>query len=317
MDYRHMGRSGVRVSSIGLGTNRFGTDAVTQAEVNTIIAAAQDAGINFIDTADVYQQGQSEERLGVALKGRWDQFVVATKFRFAMGDHPNDVGASRYHLQNALDASLRRLQTDHIDLYYLHGWDDATPIDETLRALDDAVRAGKIRYLGASQFAAWQLAYANLYAQLRNWSAFAVLTTHYHLLERDAEREIFPYCRAHAVGLVPFFPLAGGFLTGKYERNQPAPSGSRGETSSYVQKYMTDANYTRLEKLTAWAQARAHTLNQLAHAWLLAQAQVCSVISGATNLSQVLINAQAGDWKLTADEVKDINALLDNQVVRE
>lgn len=311
MEYRQLGRSGARVSTIGLGTNRFGTDMVTQEQVDRIIATAQDSGVNFIDTADVYQQGKSEERLGVALKGRWDKFVVATKFCNPMGNLPNDKGASRYHLMNALDASLRRLQTDHVDLYYVHIWDETTPIEETMRALDDMVSSGKVRYLGASQFAAWQLAYSNLLADMRGWSPFVALTTHYHMMERFAEREIVPYSRAHHVGLVPFFPLAGGFLTGKYQRNQPAPAGSRGESSPYVKKYMTDANYDQLEKLTAWAQARDHTMGQLAHAWLLAQPQVCSVISGATSLEQFQANTQSGEWHLTEAEVKEVNAILD------
>jgi len=310
MEYRQLGNSGVRVSVVGLGTNRFGTDVMSQDAVNDIIALAQERGVNFIDTADVYQQGKSEERLGVALQGRWDKFVVATKFCFAMGDGINDKGASRYHMLNALDASLRRLQTDHIDLYYLHGWDVNTPIEETLRALDDVVRAGKVRYIGASQFTAWQLAYANLLAETRGWSPFVVLTTHYHMLERQAEQEILPYCRAHPTGIVPFFPLAGGFLTGKYMRGQPAPAGSRGESSPYVQKYMTDANYNLLEKLTGWAEARGHTLSQLAHAWLLAQTQVCSVISGMTRQEQFVANVSACDWALTLEEMKEVNALL-------
>ncbi|MBI5031981.1 MAG: aldo/keto reductase [Chloroflexi bacterium] len=310
MQYRQLGRSGTRVSVIGLGTNRFGTDAVSQETVDNIIAAAQERGVNFIDTANVYQQGKSEERLGIALKGRWDKFVVATKFVFSMGEGVNDRGASRYHMLNALDASLRRLQTDHIDLYYVHGWDEQTPIEETLRALDDAVRMGKVRYVGASQFAAWQLAYSNLLAEMRGWSPFVVSTAHYHMFERLVEHEMLPYCRAHRVGLVPFFPLAGGFLTGKYQRGEPAPAGSRGESSPYVQKYMTAAYFTQLEKLTTWVDAHGHTMSQLAHAWLLAQSSVCSVISGATRLDQFLANVEAGDWSLTESEAKEVNEIL-------
>ncbi|MBI3538027.1 MAG: aldo/keto reductase [Chloroflexi bacterium] len=312
MQYRQLGKSGARVSVIGLGCNRFGTDAITQDDVNNIIAQCQELGINFLDTADVYSRGKSEERLGVALKGRWDKFVLATKFSAAMGDGANDKGSSRYHVLNAVEASLRRLQSDHIDLYYAHRWDDATPIEETLRALDDLVRAGKVRYVGASNFAAWQLARANLLAEMRGESAFVVLQSEYHLLEREVEREVLPYCRAERVGFVPYFPLAGGFLTGKYARGKPAPKGSRGESSAYVQKYFLDANFTRVEKLTAWAQARGHALNELAHAWLLAQPSVCSVISGATKLDHVLANAKAGDWNLTAEEEKEIRTLLEN-----
>ncbi len=310
MQYRQLGNAGVRVSVIGLGTNRFGTEATTQDVVNNIIAACAEQGINFIDSANVYQGGRSEERLGVALKGRWDKFVLATKFVMKTGEGPNDQGASRYHMMNAVDASLRRLQSDYIDLYYVHRWDETTPIDETLRALDDLVRSGKVRYVGASQFASWQLAHSNLLAELRGWSQFAVLQSEYHMLEREVEREELPYCQAHHVGFVPFFPLAGGFLTGKYARGKPAPKGSRGESSPYVQKYMTDANYDRLEKLTAWAQARGHGMNELAQAWLIAQTPVCSVISGVTRLEQVLENAKAGDWMLAPGEVKEVNEIL-------
>lgn len=310
MEYRQLGNSGVRVSLIGLGTNRFGTEAITQEVVNDIIAACIDHGINFIDTADVYSKGGSEEKLGIALKGHWDRFVIATKYSMEMGSGPNDKGASRYHLLNAVDASLRRLQSDHIDLYYLHRWDEFTPIEETLRGLDDLVRAGKVRYIGASQFMAWQLAYANLLAEVRGWLPFVVIQSHFHMFEHEVERELIPYCQKYRVGLVPFFPLAGGFLTGKYKRREAAPHGSRGESSSYVQHYMTDLYYTKLEKLTAWAMERGHAMNELAHAWLLAQPQVCSVISGATKLEQVLDNVKAADWSLTQEQLKEVNAIL-------
>jgi aryl-alcohol dehydrogenase-like predicted oxidoreductase len=310
MEYRQLGSAGVRVSVIGLGTNRFGSESVPQAQVRNIIDAALDVGINLIDTADVYTDGESERTLGQALKGRWDRFVVASKFWFPMGEGPNDRGASRYHMMNALEASLERLESDHVDLYYVHRWDEHTPIEETLWALDDLVRAGKVRYVGASEFASWQLAHANLMAEVRGWTQFSVLQSHYHLLERNVEREVLPYCRAHGVGFVPFFPLAGGFLTGKYRRDKPAPRGSRGETSSYVQDYMTAVNYDLIEKLAAWAQARKRGLNELAEAWLLARPEVCSVISGATRVEQVLSNAQAADWVLTDGELEEVRALL-------
>ena len=216
----------------------------------------------------------------------------------------------RYHIFNAVEDSLRRLQSDHIDLYQIHRWDAGTPIEETLRALDDLVRAGKVRYVGASGFAAWQLARANLLAEMRGWSPFVTIQPHYHMLERELEKEMIPYCNAYGVGILPYFPLAGGFLTGKYKRDEPAPAGSRGEGSAYVQGYMTDANYTAVEKLTAWAESRGRTMGALAHAWLLAQPQVSSVISGATKVSQIRQNAGAADWALTSAELEEVNAIL-------
>jgi aryl-alcohol dehydrogenase-like predicted oxidoreductase len=309
MEYRQLGNSGVRVSVIGLGTNQFG-GVVDQAGVNAIIAGALDLGINFIDTADIYTGGRSEETLGVALKGRWHQVVLATKVRSKLGDGPNDQGASRYHIMAGVEASLRRLQSDYIDLYQIHSWDATTPLEETLRALDDLVRAGKVRYVGASNFAAWQLARANLLAELRGWTPFVSIQPHYHMLERAIEQELIPYCNAHQVGILPYFPLAGGFLTGKYRRGAGAPAGTRGERSPYVQGYMTDANYTRVEQLEQWAIARGHSMAELAHAWLLAQPQVSSVISGATALTQVEANARAAAWVLTATELAEVNALL-------
>ncbi len=309
MEYRQLGKSGVRVSAIGLGTNQFG-GKVDQQGVNAIIATALDQGINFIDTADTYAKGRSEETLGVALKGCWDRVVFATKVRSRVGEGTNDEGASRYHIMSGVEASLRRLDTDHIDLYQVHRWDESTPIEETLRTLDQLVRSGKVRYIGASNFAAWQLARANLLAEVHGWEPFVTVQPHYHMLEREIEHELVPYCNAYKVGILPYFPLAGGFLTGKYRRGQPAPAGSRGESSQYVIRYMTDANYDRLEKLEAWAGERGHTMGELAHAWLLAQPRVSSVISGATNPEQVKANARAADWKLNPDEYAQVNAIL-------
>jgi aryl-alcohol dehydrogenase-like predicted oxidoreductase len=312
VEYRQLGNSGVRVSVIGLGTNQFG-GPVDQEGVNRVIAEAIDLGINFIDTADVYQNGRSEETLGHALKGRWREVVVATKVFNATGEGTNDKGTSRYHMINGLEDSLRRLQTDHIDLYQMHRWDAATPVEEMMRTLDDFVSSGKVRYIGASAYASWQLAKANLLAEFRGWTSFVTVQSHYHMLERDVEKEVIPYCQEHKVGFIPFFPLAGGFLTGKYKRDEGAPTGSRGERSPYVQKYMTDANYDIVEKLSAWAQERDHTMNELAHAWLLAQPTVCSVISGLTKMEHLQANAKAGEWQLTADEVGEVTAVLNGE----
>ena len=312
MQYRHLGRSGLQVSVIGLGTNQFG-GKVDQAGVNQIIGAALDQGINLIDTADVYQQGRSESTLGAALKGQWGKVVLATKGFNATGDGPNDKGASRYHLVAAVEDSLRRLQSDHIDLYQMHRWDAGTPIEETLRALDDLVRSGKVRYIGASNYLAWQLARANLLAEVNHWTPFVSIQNHYHLFERELEAEMLSFCAAHPVGILPYFPLAGGFLTGKYRRGAPAPAGSRGESSAYVQAYMTDANYDKLEQLEAWSVERGHTLAELAHAWLLAHPEVSSVISGATGVEQLLANAKSAAWELGAGELAEVNAILEGK----
>ena len=313
MNYRQMGNTGIRVSAVGLGTNQFG-GKVDQQGVNEIIAASLDLGITLIDTADVYRGGRSEETLGVALAGRWDRVVLATKVFNPMGDGPNDRGASRYHIIAGVEASLRRLNTDHIDLLQMHRWDADAPIAETLRALDDLITAGKVRYIGASNYAAWQLAHSNLLAEVRGWTPFAAVQNHYHMFEREIEREVLPYCRAYNVGILPYFPLAGGFLTGKYRRGEPAPPRSRGESNSYVQQYMTDANYTRVEALTAWAEARDHTMAELAHTWLLGHPEVCSVISGATKVAQVEQNAKAAGWALSADEMAEVTEILDGAV---
>jgi len=311
MEYRQLGKSGLQVSVIGLGTNRFGSDVVPQEDVDNIIAAALDVGINFFDTANVYTDGNSERTLGQALKGRWNQVVLATKFFFPTGDGPNDKGASRHHMFNAVEASLKRLNTDHIDLYYVHRWDVNTPIEETLRALDDLIMQGKVRYIGASNFAAWQLAHANLLAEMRNWSAFTALQSHYHMLERGVEVEVLPYCQAHQVGFVPYFPLAGGFLTGKYQRGEAVPAGSRGEFSEYVKGYMIEVNFDVIEKLASWCSERERHLFELAEAWLLAQPSVSSVISGATKVDHVLKNAKAVGWNLTDSDLEEVNEILE------
>jgi aryl-alcohol dehydrogenase-like predicted oxidoreductase len=281
-----------------------------QAEVNRVMDAAADLGINFLDSADVYTGGQSEETLGEALKGRREKFLLATKYTNKTGDGPNDYGASRLHLFNAVEASLRRLQTDRIDLYYVHKWDESTPLEEVMRGLDDLVRAGKLRYIAASNFMAWQLARANLLAEFRGWSPFVVIQSHYHMLEREIEREMLPFCRSQGVGMIPYFPLAGGFLTGKYRRGEPAPAGSRGESSGYVQQYMTEDNYTRIERLSEWAVARGRGLNELAQAWLLGHHEVSSVITGATTLEQLQANARAADWALTQPEMDELQKIL-------
>jgi len=310
MEYRQLGNAGVRVSVVGLGANRFGSADVPQTVVDKIIHNALDAGVNFIDTANGYNDGRSEETLGSALKGRMDKVVMATKFNFPRKTSANSWGASRYQMMQAIEKSLHHLQTDHIDLYYCHRWDDTTPIEETLRGLDDLIRMGKICYIGASAYASWQLAHANVLAELKGWTRFVVLQSEYNMLRRGVEREVLPYCRAHNVGFVPYYPLAGGFLTGKYEMGKPAPPGSRGESVRNVQELMTERNYQTVNRLTAWAKDHGRGVNELAQAWLLAQPQVCSVITGAKNPEQLASNVKAADWNLMADEVKELDGIL-------
>lgn len=310
MKYRNLGKSGIKVSVIGLGTNQFG-GKVDLEGVKKILSSALDTGINFIDTADVYQGGRSEELIGKALKKRRHQAVVATKVRHKVGEGPNDKGASRQHIINGVHDSLRRLDTDYIDLYQIHAWDEDTPIEETMRALDDLQRSGKVRYIGASNFSAWQLIWSNALSELRGWRKFISIQPHYHMFEREVEKELIPACSYFGLGIIPYFPLAGGFLTGKYKRNQPAPPGSRGETSQYVQRYLTGDFFDRLEKLEQFAKERNHNLTELAHAWLLAQPMVSSVISGVTRIEHLHMNMAAAQWELTAEDNLKINEILD------
>jgi aryl-alcohol dehydrogenase-like predicted oxidoreductase len=241
-----------------------------------------------------------------------DRVVMATKFSFPRKTSANSWGASRYQMMQAVEESLRRLQTDHIDLYYCHRWDDTTPIEETLRGLDDLIRVGKVRYIGASLYASWQLAHANVLAELKGWTPFVVLQSEYNMLKRDVEREVLPYCRAHRVGFVPYYPLAGGFLTGKYQAGKPPPAGSRGESTRAVQDLMREINYQRVTKLAAWVKDHRRALNELAQAWLLAQPQVCSVITGAKSSDQLTSNIKAAGWNLTPDQLNELDAILSN-----
>jgi aryl-alcohol dehydrogenase-like predicted oxidoreductase len=319
MEYRNIGKSGLKVSTVGIGGNRFGHSKMPQEEVNRVISRAQELGINFIDTANTYTQSQSETTIGNALKGSWDHFIVATKFTHHVADLPQEIpnhsGASRYHIMEAAEGSLRRLQHDHIDLYYVHDWDDETPIEETLRALDDLIRMGKVRYIAASNFASWQLAHANLLAEVRGWTAFIAVQNHHNMFERADEREMLPYCLAHQVGYVPYFPLASGFLTGKYKRNQPFPEGSRFDDMKKAGRripYDDDWHYDRIEALETWAEKQGHSMVELAIAWLLAKPQVPTVISGVTKVDQLESNAHAAGWKLSHQDVEEVNQILEN-----
>lgn len=309
MEYRRLGNSGLKVSAIGLGGNNFGWWADEQTSI-TVIDHAIEKGINFIDTADVYDRGHSEEFVGKAIKGKRLQVFIATKFGNPMGEGPNERGGSRNYIMKAVDASLRRLQTDYIDLYQMHVSDSTTPIEETLRALDDLVRAGKVRYIGCSNFAAWQLCEALWTSKVSSLHSFVTVQPQYNLLARQVERELVPCCQAYNIGIIPYSPLAGGFLTGKYRKGEEPPADARlSRPNVAFRRIFTDDNWGKLAKLEAFARERGHTAGELAIAWLLAKPGVSTVIAGARKIEQVSANVTAGEWKLTAEEVAKVDAI--------
>ncbi|MGE0329858.1 MAG: aldo/keto reductase [Ramlibacter sp.] len=307
MQYRHVGRSGLMVSALGIGCFAFG-GYVKQDDVNAVMSQALDMGINYFDTANSYGIGKSEEALGIALKGRRDQALIATKFGNRMGDGPNDVGASRLAVIRACEASLKRLGTDYIDLYQLHWPDHGTPIEETLRALDDLVRAGKVRYIGASNLFAWELCEAHFTAEKYGLAKFISAQDHYNLLYRDIEKRFEPFCVKYGVGMTHYFPLAAGMLTGIHQRGAIAP-GSRQDKNPNTAAWQSDRNWDVTEKLQAFAQARGWTLAQMSLAWLLQRPATFTVIAGADKPQHLLDNVRALDIRFTADELTEIDRI--------
>ncbi|MDP2744430.1 MAG: aldo/keto reductase [Dehalococcoidia bacterium] len=310
MEYRRLGNSGLKVSQIGLGGNNFGERADEQTSIG-IINHALETGINFLDTADVYTQGRSEELVGKAVKGKRSQVIIATKFGNPRSVPPNQQGGSRGYVMRAVEASLRRLNTDYIDLYYFHHPDQQTPIQETLRAMDDLVRTGKVRYIGCSNFAGWTLADALATSRAHHLESFIVVQSRYNLLDRNVEREVVPCCEAHGVGLIPWGPLAGGFLTGKYRRGQQIPANTRlANPPAIYADSLTDANFDKLAKLEAFARERGHTVGELAIAWLLSHKWLGSVIAGVMSIDQLSANMAAATWKLTQDDSDRLDKLV-------
>jgi aryl-alcohol dehydrogenase-like predicted oxidoreductase len=313
MTYRRLGVSGLVVSTVGLGCNNFGRKLDLDA-TRTVVDAAFDAGITLFDTADIYgtPHGNSEEFLGAALKGRRDDIVLATKFGMNMaGSNGADHGArgARRYIVRAVEASLRRLDTEYIDLYQIHTPDPETPIDETIAALDDLVRSGKVRYLGNSNFAGWQIADADWTARTAGRTPFISAQNQYSLLHREVEDEIVPACERFGLGFLPFFPLDSGLLSGKYRRGEKPAEGTRLAQDRY-QRWLDGADWDLIEALTAFGAARGHSLLEVAIAGLAARPAVSSVIAGATTAEQVHANAAAGAWELTADEVAALDELL-------
>ncbi len=310
MEYRTLGRSGLQVSVVGLGCNNFG-GRVDAAGTAAVIDKCIDMGITLFDTADIYGRGKSEEFMGPALKPHRRNIVIATKAAANMGEGPYWSGLSRKYLMEAVDDSLRRLQTDYIDLYQVHFPDAKTPVEETLAALDDIVKSGKVRYIGCSNFSGWQVVEADWIARTEHLNRFVSAQNEHSLLNRGVETELAPACLKYGLGLLPYFPLASGFLTGKYHKDEQQPEGARLSGSSPMAgRILSDANYEMLTKLETFADEHGHTMIELAFSWLASKPYVASVIAGATRPEQVEQNAKSADWKLTEEEFKEIDEIM-------
>jgi len=306
MDLRPLGKTGIRVSELCLGAMTFGREA-DEATSRQMVDRFLDAGGNFIDTADVYNEGVSEEITGRAIAAKRDEVVLATKVRFATGPGPNDVGLSRRHIRLGVEASLRRLGTDWIDLYQVHCWDDRTPLEETLATLDDLVEQGKVRYLGASNFAAWHLATALGKSALHGWERFSCLQPEYSLVTRDIERELLPLCQAEGLGVIPWSPLAGGILTGKYRRGEDLPTGTRGgdaeEPITFTYR-LDDRAWRIVDAVGKVAADTGKTSAQVALNWVSNRPGVTAPIIGARSLEQLEDNLASVEFDL--DEQQNI-----------
>lgn len=314
MEYRFLGRTGMQVSELCLGAMTFGREA-SEAESIQMMDYFVEQGGNFIDTADVYSQGVSEEIVGRWMKGKQrDDLVIATKVRFSMSAGVNDIGLSRKHILSGVENSLRRLQTDYIDLYQVHMWDDAAPLEETLSTLDTLVQSGKVRYIGASNYAAWQLQKAIDTSKFSGWEPFACLQPLYNLLDREIEFELVPVCLNEGVGIIPWSPLRGGWLSGKYRRGMQAPpSGTRVEEASKRgwsetwEAYANERTWTALDALFAAAEEAGKNPAQVALRWLLQKPGVTAPIIGARTPQHLETNLGATDWSLSTDLMKRLD----------
>jgi aryl-alcohol dehydrogenase-like predicted oxidoreductase len=309
MEYKRLGKSGLQVSVTGLGCNNFGM-RIDQAQTKIVVDKAIEVGVTLFDTANIYGGTKSEEFLGEAIGDRRRNIVLATKFGVTIGQGPLNGGGSRRHVIQACEDSLRRLKTDWIDLYQYHFRDPKTPVEETLDALNDLVRTGKVRYIGSSNVTGWMVADDDWTARTNHLTPFVTVQNEYSLLNRDVEKEVVPACKLFGLGVLPYFPLASGLLTGKYQRGEkPAADtrlqawGPRGE------KMLSDENFDVIDKLESFAKDRGHTLLDLAFSWLASHDFVPSVIAGATKPEQVEANVKATEWKLTPEEMAEVDAL--------
>ena len=312
MDYRYLGKSGLKVSTVGVGCNNFGS-GMDQAATSAVVNKALDVGITLFDTADCYGQTKSEEFLGKALGARRMDVIVATKFGIPLGTtFELRGGGSRDYIVRAAEASLRRLGTDYIDLYQYHTPDANTPIEETMSALDTLVRQGKVRYIGHSNFTGGMTADAAWTAKTKNLTPFVSAQNRYSLLTRDIERDLVLACEAHGVGILPYFPLESGLLSGKYKRNVQAGSDTRFAkwgTTGMMGLFNTDQKFMQVEKLEEFAAANGCTMLNIAFGWLLNKPYISSVIAGATKPEQIEQNAKAAEWRPTADQLKQIDTI--------
>jgi aryl-alcohol dehydrogenase-like predicted oxidoreductase len=310
LEQRNLGRSGLIVSAVGLGCNNFG-GRMDIAATRAVVHKALDVGITFFDTSDTYGgRGSSEEYLGRALAGRRHDIVLATKFARPMDPEGRLQGASRRYIMSAVEASLRRLDTDYIDLYWQHIADPRTPIEETLRALDDLVRHGKVRYIASSTLSAWQVVEARWTSVHFGLAPYIACQERYSLLQRELDSELMPVIESYGLGLIPFSPLADGLLTGKYRRGEPPPAGTRFASAPHIaERNLTEANWATVERLEAFCAARGRTLLELALSWLLQRPAVASVIAGATSAEQVETNVAAAGWRLSPEDMDEIDRL--------
>lgn len=310
MKSRSLGSSGLRVSLVGLGCNNFGGRIDLEAS-RRVVHRALDLGVTLLDTADMYgNRGGSETCLGQILGDRRKDVVLATKFGYPMDQAETLKGASPRYIMTAVEASLKRLKTDWIDLYQIHRPDPLTPLEETLRAMDDLVRQGKVRYLGCSNLPAWQVAHAKWACREARLDSFISCQDEYSLLVRGIERELVPAMQAYGLGLLPYFPLASGLLTGKYTRGAAAAGDTRfAHWTHLAKRYLTDANWDSVGRLSEFATSRGHTMLELAFSWLAARPTVSSIIAGATKPEQVEMNVKAAEWALTQDDMADIDTL--------